>query len=115
MSVYEQIAEERLIDDPVEHFVTNENGYFAYSQSGRALAIVHAHSIQPPIDNADDYQTFLWVETVDAFFLLRQRIVNAEPQAWSIVREIVPYQRHNFFYHFIDVLAEYLDGTIEDR
>jgi len=99
--------DERVLEDPVPHFVTNEHGYFAYADSGLSLTIVRAHSFQTPITDPENYPSYLWVESVNGFYLLRQEVLEGAPQPWVIVREVLPEEPHNFFYEFLAVLEDY--------
>ncbi|MBM3464682.1 MAG: hypothetical protein FJX76_21505 [Armatimonadetes bacterium] len=100
--------ETAFLKDTIVQFVTSEHGYFAYSAQGRSLTIVRAHSYQPEIVDEEEYHTWLWVESLDGFYVLRQQIVAHEPKEWTIVAEIIPAERYAFFIEFLDHLPEFV-------
>jgi hypothetical protein len=105
------IRSEDVLDDVVKQFVVDAHGYFAYAASGLTLTIVRALSVQPPIADDQDYYTYLWVESVNGFFLLRQQVLQCAAQSaqeWVVVRRIEPNDTFNFFFEFLDGIEEYV-------
>jgi hypothetical protein len=95
--------------DPVEHFETSEQGYFAYSRGGRTVIIMRAQPIQPPIGDADDYLTLLWVHALDGYYALAQQIVAGTPRRWYLVRRWEASWGLDFFHEFADGWEHHLD------
>jgi hypothetical protein len=104
------IVNERVIRDEIVHWVYDDLGYYAYAGSGLTLNIVRSISVQLPIENPDDYSTFLWLETLQGFFLARQRLLDSSPQGWWLIRELMPDESHAFFQRFGDSIHDYLAG-----
>ncbi len=92
----------------VVHWVTDPCGYFAYTADGAGLAIVRSLSIQLAIEDPLDYHTWLWLETVQGFFLARQRFVEFAPGGWWLVRRFEPGASEHFFHEFGERLPDWL-------
>lgn len=103
-----RFVEELEMEEEVVHWSFDENGYHAFTATGKPLNIVRSLSLQPPIASEDDYYTWLWLETLQGFYVARQRIVEAMPQGWWLVRQVVPASPHLFFQHFSDELEAYV-------
>lgn len=103
------IINERLMQDEIVHWVWDTLGYYAFTSSGMSINIVRSTSVQPSIQRPDDYYTYLWLETLQGFFLARQRIVDSAPQGWWIVRQLIPNVGHHFFQAFQDDIASYVE------
>lgn len=86
----------RLKED-VTHFITYEKGYYAILRGGRRLDIIRTHSFQPPIADFDDYFGYLFVQTHDGFFVLRQRILENRAGPWEAILELEPVETPDFF------------------
>ena len=104
------IMQEQILCDDVLHWVTDDLGYHAYSRGGLVLSIVRSASIQPTISDEQDYVTWLWVEALQGFFVMRQRIVETQPQGWVIVRRLTPSAHHGFFADFRDGFEGWVEG-----
>ena len=103
------------MDDDVTHFVVYEKGYYALLRTGRRLDITRIHAFQPGIDDFDDYFGYLFIESIDGFFIMRQRILENRAQMWVAVAELVPFETGDFFRHMcwrIERLHEVVAGII---
>lgn len=86
-----------LIGEEITHFVADENGYYAIMRSGPRLDITAVFSMQPPIDDINDYYSFLFVETLFDFYVFRQRVYENRPREWEVMLRIRPVERTGFF------------------
>lgn len=91
------IKEEILLEEEIIDFYIENGVYFAVSVKGKNYYIKKIVTIQPEILDENDFFTYLWMETLEGFFLLRQRIKNGKPQKWVIEKEVVPFEYFNFF------------------
>lgn len=103
-----EILQTVVLDDEIAHWVSDVQGYHAYTRGGAALHVVRSASVQPPITHPEDYHTWLWIQALQGFYLARQRIIDGVPQEWRVVRQIVPSEGHGFFVDFRDDLVDYL-------
>lgn len=97
MSIYDNIKNIIERDDEITLFDAGPDGYYAYLRSGARIDIKHAFNFQPAIDDFDDYFSFMFVESLQGFFLFRQRIVENKPRPWRVCFEIIPREQHCFF------------------
>lgn len=104
-----EIVDEHLVRDEVVHWVYDDFGYHAFTSSGMTLNIIHSVSVQLPIERPEDYFTYLWLETLQGFYMARQRIVESAPQGWWLVRQLIPGNTYNFFQEFQDNIEDYLE------
>ena len=97
MSFYDNLQDAVPRDEEITIFEADENGYYAYPRRGGRFDIVHAFNFQPPISNFDDYYSFMFVESLQGFFVFRQRIVENKEDQWRVYLELIPRERHCFF------------------
>ncbi len=90
MDFFENLQNAVLRDDEITIFEAGENGYYAYLRLGRRIDIQRAFNFQPPIDNFDDYYSFMFVESLQGFFLFRQRVVENKSEPWHVFLEMTP-------------------------
>lgn len=69
--------------------MTAQGSYYFLAADGRRGDIIKCRNIQPPIQDYENYETYLWLKTVQGYFLLRQHFVDGGAQEWRICREIV--------------------------
>lgn len=97
------------LDEEVVRFVTEPLNYSARTMTGMELRILKAQTFQPPVENPDNFPTFMWIETAEGFFLLRQHLVFNQGLPWRILRRILPAPGQPYFFHdFQDVLESYV-------
>jgi hypothetical protein len=75
--------------DPVFRFLTTPQSYSAYCQSGLRLDIARCRNLVPPQANPDDYWNFLWIQSLQGFFVLRQRVRVGVTEDWVLVGEVM--------------------------
>lgn len=98
------------MEDEVFRFVTDHMNYSARTRSGMELRILKAWTYQPPVQDETNFATFMWVETVEGFFLMRQHLVFNQALPWHILRRVIPSPGHPYFFHdFQDVLPDYIE------
>lgn len=107
------LESERVMEDEVLHFVTHETGYRAYTARGLRLDIIRSESIQPDIGDPGDYYTWLWTETFQGFYLMRQRVTASRAAGWEVVREFVPRDPYGFYFDFLDRIRPALRASGE--
>ncbi|HXE71090.1 MAG TPA: hypothetical protein VNO81_00390 [Candidatus Nitrosotenuis sp.] len=99
------------LDEEVTRFLTDSERYVAFTASGMELRITRARAFQPPMEDPDDFPTFMWTETLEGYFLMRQHIVQNHAQGWRLIRRILPRgpRQASFFYEFEDQLLDYIE------
>ena len=95
--MHQLIKEIETIEDEILNFYIDGNIYYAVSKLGIVLNIIHIVSIQPKINDFNDYFTYLWIEALEGFFILRQRIKEKIAEPWVIEKKIIPKNNYNFF------------------
>lgn len=78
------------IDNDVEiiNFVT-EGGVYCFKTADRRRGdIAKVRTLQPSVLNHDDYYSYMWVQAVQGYFLLRQQFLGGQAQEWRLIREI---------------------------
>lgn len=107
------LESERPMEDEVIQFVAHETGYRAHTAQGMRLDVIRMVSIQPDIETPEGYFTWLWAETIQGFYLMRQRVTASGGEAWQVVREFVPRDSYGFYFDFQDVLRPALRASGE--
>ncbi len=97
MDFIDNTIDVKWLDDEITLFDIDKNGYYAYLRSGDRLDIMHAFNFQPPIDNPLDFFSFMFVESLQGFFLLRQRILENRPLPWYTYMQFIPEKTTVFF------------------
>ncbi|MFA6449068.1 MAG: hypothetical protein WCX65_06370 [bacterium] len=97
MSFFKNLENAFQTEDEITLFDASDKGYYAYLRLGGRLDIIHAFNFQPPIENFDDYYSFMFVESLQGFFVLRQRIIENKERPWHIFLELAPREPAAFF------------------
>jgi hypothetical protein len=96
------------LEDEVLHFEMGAS-YTAWTRSGQALRILRACSYQPPLRDPENHPTFLWVEALEGFYLLRQHLLGVQPLPWYVLRRVVPDPGEcHFFFGFQALLGDFI-------
>lgn len=76
---------------------------------GRRGDIVRVQTLQPGIDDPDNYLFYMWVEAIQGYFLLVQRFEEGQPQNWHLIGEMTTEERGpGVFDEWSDLLKERL-------
>ena len=75
--------------DAVYRFVSTTHSYTAYCESGLRLDIARCRNILIPQPEPDDYWNFLWIQSLQGFFVLRQRVRVGVTEDWVLVGEVL--------------------------
>lgn len=110
MSEQELLQVDVPVEDEVVQFITEQATYTAYTGRGLRLDITRANTLQPAIQDPDDFHTYMWVEARQGFFLLSQRFVKGEAQRWVVYREFIPKESHNFYIRYGDEILKYIES-----
>ena len=92
-------------DVEVINFVM-ESGVYCFKTADRRRGdIAKVRTLQPSVKNHSDYFSYMWVQAVQGYFVLRQRFVDGKAQEWRLIREIeVEDPELYFFEHMGDAL-----------
>lgn len=102
------VKEEIAMEEEIIDFYIEDGVYFAVSTSGRIFHIRKIVGIQPEIINEEEFFTYLWMETIEGFFLLRQQIKEGKVSKWTIEKEIIPFEYFNFFENYQEKIKKML-------
>ncbi len=75
-------------DVEILSFVTAHGSYYFLAADGRRGDIIKCRNLQPPIQDHENYETYLWVKAVQGYYLLRQFFIDGQAQEWRICKEI---------------------------
>ena len=76
------------LGDPVLRFISTSESYSAYCQSGLRLDIARCRNILLDQEDPDDYWNFLWMQSLQGFFVVRQRVRVGVTEEWVLVGEL---------------------------
>ncbi len=97
------------LDDEILDFVTTEAAYLICTHSGLTLHVRKCRTRQPAIEDEDNYTSFMWADTLQGYFLLRQQFWHGKAQPWRLIREITPQEASVFFFdQFDDQVLDYV-------
>jgi hypothetical protein len=88
----------RKIGEEVKSFVTENSAYYGVTRSGFLFNIMRTKTIQPHIEDENDYHTYMWVQCANAYYLLRERFVDGYGVGWYLEVEIIPDTRSSDFF-----------------
>ncbi|MEW5946576.1 MAG: hypothetical protein AB1742_10300 [bacterium] len=91
------LDEIRNVSEPVTRFVAYDRGYYAILRNGARIDVIRAFAFQPDIKDFDDYRSYLLLQALQGFFLLRQSVRENRVSPWTVVCEIVPKDTAGFF------------------
>ena len=83
--------------DEVKHFEAYDRGYYAILRRGPRLDILRVFNFQPEIEDFDDYPTYMFIQAVQGFFILRQDVRQGRVEPWFVHAELVPKDPASFF------------------
>jgi hypothetical protein len=106
MQTKEIKIKEVYINEEVKDFYIDEEWYYCVTEKGRCLNITKSVSIHPPVKDIYDYFSYLWIETLEGFFLFKQEIVDLKPKKWILEKQIIPDEEYEFFYKHLKKLKE---------
>lgn len=102
------------IKEEVRSFVTDRLSYYGVTTSGFLFNIVKTHNYCPDISDHNDYFSYMWLECVDGFYLLRRHFLHGFALPWVLEVELIPDERDmNFYFIIRDYLTENPDKLFE--
>jgi hypothetical protein len=80
----------KLLECDVEvlTFVVDQAAYYFIATDGRRADIIRCRTLQPNIDDPDDYFYYMWVQATQGYFVLKQRFVEGQPRNWQLIGEM---------------------------
>lgn len=73
----------------IQTFVVDTGSYYFVAVGGLRGDIRRCRTFQPDIKDPDDYFFFMWVESVQGYFLLKQQFLEGRAQEWYLIAEII--------------------------
>ncbi len=93
-------------------FITAGSAYYFVTSDGRRMDVAKVRSIQPEIQDHDRYPSYLWVEAVQGYYVLRQWFMGGRPGGWRLIRELEQVEEtFGFFDTQGDLLEEEFNAT----
>ena len=74
----------------IKQFVTRSDAYYGITYDGFVFYILRCYSIQPQIEDQNDYHSYLLANCLEGIFVLRQHMVNRIPRNWFLEARIIP-------------------------
>lgn len=100
---------EKELDDPVTSFVTGELSYHARTEGRLGIDIVKCYTRTPEIEDPENYLSYMWVNSVQGYYVLEQAFEKGEPQDWRLIRQIIPEEPDIYFFEkFDDQFLDYV-------
>ena len=91
--------------------MVDSGAYYFVACDGRRGDIIRCGTHQPRIGDPDNYFYYMWAETVQGFFLLRQHFVEGQAGPWSLLGEFeVEDPAPTFFETLSEHVRELLDS-----
>jgi hypothetical protein len=91
-------------------FVVDANLYYFVASDGRRGDIVRCRTLQPPVVDENDYFYYLWAETIQGYFVLRQQFLEGQAQDWLLRAEVEVEERGPWVF---DEMSGWLQEMIE--
>jgi hypothetical protein len=88
----------RKIGEEVKDFMTERSAYYGITRSGFLFNIMRTKTIQPHIEDENDYHSYMWIQCIDGYYLLRERFINGYGIGWYLEAEIIPGSRSSDFF-----------------
>ena len=76
-------------DVEITTFVVDQGAYYFVASDGRRGDIIRCETLQPGIENPDDYDFYMWVQAIQGYFILKQRFLEGRPQNWCLIGEMI--------------------------
>jgi hypothetical protein len=86
-----------VLEEEVHLFEAYEHGYFALLQRGPRIDILRIFNFQPEICDFNDYPTYMFIESMQGFFIMRQDVREGRPGPWIVCAELHPRNPIAFF------------------
>jgi hypothetical protein len=66
----------------------DSSAYYFIATDGRRGDIIRCRTFQPEIQDPDDYFFYMWTESIQGHFVLKQRFVGGQGQEWFLIGEV---------------------------
>ena len=85
----------------VHRFFGSDSSYIAYCEENLRLDIAKCRNYLPAGIDPADYHHYMWVSSLQGFFVLRQRVRGRLSEEWTVIAELVPGEYHSSFFEEI--------------
>ena len=87
--------------------MVDQFAYYFVASDGRRGDIIRCETLQPGIDDPDDYDFYMWVHATQGYFILKQRFLEGRPQNWQLIGEMTTEETGPFvFDNWSELLKE---------
>ena len=76
-------------DTSVFRFLSSESSYIAYCDDNLRLDIAKCRNYVPANIRVEDHHHYMWVASIQGFYLLRQHVHGRINEDWRIIAEII--------------------------
>lgn len=110
MAVNEVEKEELVIE-----FQTTRDSYSMWTETGMRCDIMKCHTQHLGSGDPENYPSYMWVKSLQGYFVMRQEIKDNKAGNWIILREIQPDDPGRYFFEeFADNFEAYV-RAIEEK
>lgn len=71
----------------IRTFVVDNGAYYFIAVDGRRGDIIRCQTYQPGIGESEDYYFYMWVQSLQGYFMLRQRFEGGRAGDWQLLGE----------------------------
>lgn len=97
------------------NFHSSPTAYVAFCQDNMRLDIAKCRNYLPPVIDPMDHCHYMWVQSLQGFFILRQQIREKVSDEWYVVAEVTPDEFSSYFFEEAwDLFPVLLDRLNQD-
>lgn len=96
----------------VLEFVTTQESYTIHVKPNLRLDVARCSQFRVDADSPTSFWSYLWLQSVQGFFVLRQATLEGRTLGWEMVYEVVPAEFSSSFFpwlsdHFEALISEW--------
>lgn len=92
----------RALNAEVLHFLTTANAYTIFYEPYGRMDVARCTSMTPDAPPEGDFWCYMWVQSVQGFFVLHQPVLEGKAGTWSVIFEIVPAEFSAGFFSWVE-------------
>lgn len=99
----------------VLEFVSTDASYVVHIKPNLRLDIARVSNFRVDTEHPGIHWAYMWLQTVQGFFVLRQLVIRNRPAAWELLYEVTPAEFSSGFFPWLGDHFEELIQTWNDR
>ena len=80
------------------NFHSSATAYVAFCQDNVRLDIAKCRSYLPPMIDLLDHCNYMWIQSLQGFFILRQQVRGRVSDEWYVIAEVEPDEFSSYFF-----------------